>query len=100
MIALEIGGRRYETASPDLFIAGHRAGERAGRAAEDTDAYVRALYAQGDHAAVAGYLHGLASAARQQLPRHPASCTCPRCLFDRRELRESIYRVWREAAAA
>ncbi|WP_329143604.1 hypothetical protein OIU91_06360 [Streptomyces sp. NBC_01456] len=100
MSTLEIDGRRYETANPDLFISGHRAGERAGQAAEDTDAYVRALYAQGDHAAVAGYLHGLATAARQQLPRHAASCTCPRCSFDRRELRECIYRVWREATAA
>lgn len=99
MIILEIGGRRHDSSDPHLFLAAHRAGERASRSGEDTDAYVRALHAQGEHAAIAGYLHGLAAAARQHLPKHPARCDCARCEFDLREARERQYRIWREATA-
>ncbi|MEE6264965.1 hypothetical protein V2E29_04790 [Streptomyces diastatochromogenes] len=99
MIAVLIGGRRYESSDPALFTAAYRAGEQAARTGEDTDAYIRALYAQGEHAAIAGYLHGLAAAARQQLTEHPVDCPCHACVADRRALTRHLHRVWRRAAA-
>ena len=70
--------RAAQSCNPSLFRSAFYAGRRA-EAAEDSDAYVRALIQQGDHAAAAGYLEGLAS--RRELPAtvHLSDCGCERC---------------------
>lgn len=100
MTGLIIDGRRFDSSDPSLFIGAYRAGKTAIQRREDTHALYRQLLAQGDTAAVAGYLQGLAAAAREQLPEHPVDCPCRRCVHDRQVLMSHIRRVWREGVAA
>lgn len=74
--------RAERSSDPAMFRAAFHVGAQAGPG-EDTDAYLRALINQGDHAAVAGYLEGLAS--RRQLPtdRHSSKCDCTGCQVKR-----------------
>lgn len=76
--------RAAQSSDPTLFLNAFHAGAQA-TASEDTDGYVRALIQQGDHAAVAGYLEGLAS--RRQLPPgvHTSLCGCVPCQVRRNE---------------
>ncbi|MEV7466207.1 hypothetical protein AB0O20_06780 [Streptomyces kronopolitis] len=93
-------GATYETASPDQFTQAYRDGETALERREDTDNVLKTHVIKGEFAAAAGYLHGLAADARKRLPRHVEDCPCRLCVHDRECLMRSIYRTWREAAAA
>jgi hypothetical protein len=98
--ALIIDGRQHESSHPGLFIGAYQAGKTSASQGEDTHGLYRLLLAQGDAAAVAGYLHGLAAGAREQMPEHPDDCPCRLCVHDREVLLRHIYRVWREQVAA
>ncbi|MFJ3950222.1 hypothetical protein ACIPXV_09155 [Streptomyces libani] len=100
MSALIVDGRRFESSDPNLFIGAYQAGKTAVQRGEDTHALYRQLLAQGDAAAVAGYLQGLAASAREQMPEHPVGCPCRHCVHDREALMRHIHRVWREAVPA
>ncbi|MBI0296759.1 hypothetical protein JBE04_20420 [Streptomyces sp. PRKS01-29] len=91
---IDIAERRAAASSdPNLFLAAFHLGAQA-TASEDTDGYVRALIGQGDHAAAAGYLEGLAS--RRQLPPgvHTSLCGCVPCRVRRDE---RAYAKWQKA---
>ena len=74
--------RAERSSDPRLFRLAFHAGRQTGPG-EDTDAYVRSLLKQGDTAAVAGYLEGLASRRRLPAGVHPSKCACTGCQVKR-----------------
>ena len=100
MNSLIIDGRQFKTTAVSLFAGSYSTGKVAHRKGEDTHALFRQLLAQGDHAALAGYLHGLAVAARERMPQHTVNCPCPHCVHDREVQTRRAYQVWQEEMAA
>ncbi|MGW7688916.1 hypothetical protein ACWGMA_08480 [Streptomyces asiaticus] len=90
--------RAATSTAPVMFLAAFHTGRQA-TAAEDTDGYVRALIRQGDHAAVAGYLEGLAASRRVPDGAHPWTCECVPCQV-RRDEQERMARRLRMRAAS
>ena len=76
--------RATASSDPTLFRSAFHLGRQAGPG-EDTDAYMRALIAQGDHAAVAGYLEGLASRRQHPVGVYLSTCGCMPCRVRRDE---------------
>ncbi|MFF7022962.1 hypothetical protein ACFY97_18415 [Streptomyces klenkii] len=85
--------RAAASSDPEQFRLGYQAGEKASPG-EDTEGYLQALLAQGDTAAAAGYLEGLAARARREMPAHFVNCRCPHCTYQHR------YRMRQAAIAA
>lgn len=84
--------RAAASSDPGMFRLGYQAGRNAGPG-EDTDGYVRQLIAQGDTAAAAGYLEGLASRRRVPDGAHPFTCDCVPCQVRRAEQERMVRRL-------
>ncbi|MFD5386322.1 hypothetical protein ACFWMG_15500 [Streptomyces sp. NPDC127074] len=70
--------RAAQSSDPAMFRAAFHLGRQTGPG-EDTDGYVRQLTAQGETAALAGYLEGLASRREFPADAHPRNCGCTGC---------------------
>ncbi|WP_372412011.1 hypothetical protein [Streptomyces luteireticuli] len=60
------------------FLIAFHAGRTTSPTA-DTETPLREFLLDEDEVAVAGYLEGLAAAARTRMPEHPVNCRCQHC---------------------
>lgn len=76
--------RAAQSSDPAMFRAAFHLGRQA-KPGEDTDGYVRQLTAQGETAALAGYLEGLASRRQHPVGVYLSTCGCMPCRVRRDE---------------
>ncbi|MFE9003175.1 hypothetical protein ACFYOY_13685 [Streptomyces sp. NPDC007875] len=76
--------RAAQSSDPVMFRAAFHAGRQA-KPGEDSDGYVRQLTAQGETAALAGYLEGLASRRQHPVGVYLSTCDCMPCRVRRDE---------------